>query len=112
MNTTLKGLLVGLTLMMGAGQGMAGYVGGATVSSVGVNEAGRVFVYINTTITQTGCNAARFDVASNSPGAKQILALVTSALISGKTINVATNGCIDTYPLVGAGAGGYIQVNP
>ncbi len=95
MNTTLKGLLVGLTFMMGAGQGMAvSPIASGTVIQAGTYGDGRVYFVLSVSVLEPGCNGQTIEIPPTASNAKQVLQTAMVALALGKTLAVKTNGCV------------------
>lgn len=74
----------------------------ATLNNVHVTNAGsygdgHVFVYVDQNIPESGCTTNRFDVLASVPAAKQILGMALTALATGKTVIVSTDGCMASY---------------
>ena len=103
MKKIVQSLIVAMGLFAAANSAMAVWTQG-TVYYAGTYANGDVFVLLTTgaNIAEPGCNTQKqFYVLANNPGAKQVLAVAMSALLTGRTIGVSTTGCQNGYPLVG-----------
>lgn len=85
-------------------------VRGAKVTYAGTYGNGDVYVAIDRTINEPGCAQPRFDVPSQLPNSKQILATAYMAMATGKTIGVFTKGCYGGYPTLDNSRGTWFLV--
>jgi len=70
----------------------------AKVTKVGTYGDGRLFVAVDTQILEPGCPNARFDVAQGHPQLTNWTAVALSAIASGKSVSIQTNGCMGAFP--------------
>jgi hypothetical protein len=70
----------------------------AKVQATGTYGSGQLFVMVDTTIEEPGCELARFDVAPGHPEIDRWLGIALAAEASGKRVRIKTNGCHGPYP--------------
>jgi len=75
----------------------------AKVLSAGIYGSGRLFVMLDQTIAEPGCNNTRFDVVAGHEQIETWLSIAMAAAISGKTVKVKTNGCFTIFPTMTPG---------
>jgi len=76
----------------------AATVDDAKVVYAGTYGSGRLFVALNKTILEPGCNLSRFDVPAGHDQIKTWLSVAMAATASGKSVKVSTNGCLGPFP--------------
>jgi hypothetical protein len=96
-----------ILLFVLASQTFAADVVKARVTYAGLYNDGNAFIGLDKTIQQAGCPAARFDLpdaaptfGEGAPLSKELLRIAFTALTSGKTVTVRTNGCSNGFPTI------------
>jgi hypothetical protein len=82
----------------------------AKITDVGLYGNGDVFVILDTTITQVGCSAPRFDVPKVYAITQDILSIARTALQNQKFVDVRTNGCYQNNPTLDGSRNTYFKV--
>lgn len=73
----------------------------ANVLNVGLYGNGNLFLVLDVTMLEPGCNSARLEILSSHPLIKPFMALALSAKSAGSKLRVVTTGCV-TYAITGA----------
>ena len=69
----------------------------AKVNSVGTYDDGSIYIYFDRAIS--ACSTTnRLDVSASIVAAKNVLALATTAFVSGSSVVVHPGGCTGAYP--------------
>jgi len=70
----------------------------AKVLSVGTYGSGRLFVVLDKTIAEPGCNYAQVHVDAGHSQLGTWMSIALAALASGASVSVTTDGCLGAYP--------------
>lgn len=105
-----KYVLLFLSIIFGQAYGQ-GTVQSAHVLYTGVYGSGRFFVVIDKTINEPGCENSRFDVDPSNSLINAWLSIAMASAVSGKTINVTTNGCYAGLPTLDNTTASYFYLN-
>ena len=68
------------------------------VNYVGSYGNGDVFVDINTSILERGCNSTRFDIPKTRANINYIISTANLAIQQNKNVEVTTQGCYAGFP--------------
>ena len=82
----------------------------AHVTDAGVYGSGRLFIRIDQTINEPGCETNRFDVAPGHPQIDAWLAIAMTAITSGRKVKIVTDGCYAGYPTIGNTTASYFYL--
>ena len=96
----IRKILVILSALVFSAPGYSAVADDAKVIYAGIWGAGRLFVALDKTILEPGCENSTFTVAENHAQIKAWLSIAMAALASGKSVKVRTNGCLGTYPTI------------
>ena len=99
-----------LIAFAGASTALASSVIDANVTYVGIYGDGRFYVGLDTTIDESGCPNARFDVPPTHPQIKNWLAIVMTALATGRPVRVKTSGCWGPWPTMSQGPDSFVYL--
>ncbi len=94
----IKNILVILSTLVFSVPIYSATIDDAKVIYAGTSGGGRLFVALDKTIPEAGCENSRFDVAGGHDQITTWLSIAMAALASGKSVKVATNGCLGAYP--------------
>ncbi len=94
----MKQVLTGIFLTILSSHAISAEVEDATVTKVGSYGDGRIFVALDKTIPEIGCENDRFDVEGTHEERNTIISIALAALMSDKKINVKTSGCLGSLP--------------
>lgn len=107
----MKKMIFSIMLLALSGPALSAGVEDAKVTKVGTYGNGRVLIGLDKEIPEGGCKQNRFDIEGTHEEKQTVVSIALAALMSGKTVKIKTNGCIDAAPKFSTSEGSIFYVN-